>query len=56
VNLATVDCQITIEYLAIHGRQITSNDLAINEAKLLAIKMTLVNVILARDGTHKKLL
>jgi hypothetical protein len=28
MNLATLDHQIISKYLAIHGRQITSNDLA----------------------------
>jgi hypothetical protein len=28
MHLATVDCQIISKYLAIHGCQITSNDLA----------------------------
>jgi hypothetical protein len=45
MNLATVDHQIVNEYLAIHGCQITSDDLAIKEAKSLAIEMMLVNVI-----------
>jgi hypothetical protein len=44
MNLATLDQQIVSKYLAIHVCQITSNDLA-KEAKLLAIKMTLVHVI-----------
>jgi hypothetical protein len=44
-NLATLDRQILSKYLAIHGRQITSNDLAMKNSKLLAIKMMLVHVI-----------
>jgi hypothetical protein len=45
VDLATLARQIVSKYLAIYVCQITSNDLAIKEAKLLAIKMMLVHVI-----------
>ncbi len=41
VNLATLDRQIVSENLGISVRRTPSNDLAILEAKLLAIKMTL---------------
>ncbi len=41
VNLATIDCQIVSENLAITFFRTKSNDLAILEAKLLAVKMTL---------------
>jgi hypothetical protein len=34
VNLATLECQIASEYLAIHVRHITSNDLAIKEVQI----------------------
>jgi hypothetical protein len=34
MNLATLDCQIVSEYLAIHVRQITSDDLAIKEVQI----------------------
>jgi hypothetical protein len=40
MSLATLDCKIVSKNLAIFVRQITSNDLAIEEAKLLTIKMT----------------
>jgi hypothetical protein len=43
VNLATLDCQIVSENLGISVRRTKSKDLAILEAKLLAIKMTLSN-------------
>ncbi len=43
VNLTTLDCQIVSKKLAISVRRITSTDLAIKEAKLLAIKMMLSN-------------
>jgi hypothetical protein len=43
VNLATLDCQIIGKNLAISARRTPSNDLAILEAKLLAIKMMLRN-------------
>jgi hypothetical protein len=43
VNLATLDCQIVSNKLAISARRTPSNDLAILEAKLLAIKMTLID-------------
>jgi hypothetical protein len=43
VNLATIDQQIVSKKLAISVRQTKSDDLAIKEAKLLAIKMTLSN-------------
>ncbi len=45
MHLATVDRQIVSEYLALHGRQITSNNLATKKSKSLAIKMMLVHVI-----------
>ncbi len=45
INLATLDCQIVSKYLAIHGCQITSDNLATKNSKLLVIKMTLVHVI-----------
>jgi hypothetical protein len=45
MNLATLDHQIVSKYLAIHGRQITSNDLATKKSKSLAIKMMLVHII-----------
>ncbi len=45
MNLATLDCQIISKYLAIHGLQNTSDDLATKNSKSLAIKMTLVHVI-----------
>ncbi len=41
VNLATLDCQIVSENLAISVRRTPSDDLAILEAKLLAIKKML---------------
>jgi hypothetical protein len=34
MNLATLEHQIVSEYLAIHFRQITSNDLAIQEVQI----------------------
>jgi hypothetical protein len=34
MNLATLECQIVSEYLAIHVRQITSKDLAIKEVQI----------------------
>ncbi len=40
-NLVTLDCQIVSKNLAISACRTPSNDLAILEAKLLAIKMTL---------------
>ncbi len=43
VNLATLDRQIISKNLAISARRTPSNDLAILEAKLLAIKMMLSN-------------
>jgi hypothetical protein len=43
VNLAKLDLQIVSENLAISVRQIPSDHLAIEEAKLLTIKMTLSN-------------
>jgi hypothetical protein len=43
VNLATLDHQIVSKNLAISACRTPSNDLAILEAKLLAIKMTLSN-------------
>ncbi len=43
VNLATLDHQIVSKNLAISVRRTPSDDLAILEAKLLAIKMTLSN-------------
>jgi hypothetical protein len=43
VNLATLDPQIVSKNLAISARRTPSNNLAILEAKLLAIKMTLSN-------------
>jgi hypothetical protein len=43
VNLATIDCQIVSKNLAISVCRTPNNDLAILEAKLLAIKMTLSN-------------
>jgi hypothetical protein len=43
VNLATLDCQIVNENLAISARQTPSDDLGILETKSLAIKMTLSN-------------
>jgi hypothetical protein len=43
MNLATLDHQIVSENLAIAVRQTPSKDLAILEAKLPAIKMTLSN-------------
>jgi hypothetical protein len=42
-NLATLDCQIISKNLAMSFRRTKSDDLAIKEAKLLAIKMTLSN-------------
>jgi hypothetical protein len=45
MNVATLDCQIISKYVAIDGRQITSNHLATKNSKSLAIKMTLVHVI-----------
>jgi hypothetical protein len=42
-NLATLDRQIVSEHLAISFCRTKSNDLAIKEAKLLVIKMTLSN-------------
>jgi hypothetical protein len=42
-NLATLDCQIVSKNLAISVRRTPGNDLAILEAKLLTIKMTLSN-------------
>jgi hypothetical protein len=42
-NLATLDCQIVSENLAIYVHRTKSNDLAIKEAKSLVIKMTLSN-------------
>jgi hypothetical protein len=42
-NLATLDCQIVSENSAISHCRTTSNDLAINEVKLLTIKMMLSN-------------
>jgi hypothetical protein len=45
MNLVTLKRQIVRKYLAIYVCQITGKDLAIKEAKLLAIKMTLVHVI-----------
>jgi hypothetical protein len=42
-NLATIDRQIISKDLAIPVRRTKSNILAIKEAKLLAIKMTLSN-------------
>jgi hypothetical protein len=43
MNLATIDCQIVSKNLAISVRRIASNNLAIKEAKLLAIKAMLSN-------------
>ncbi len=43
VNLATLDRQIVSKNLTISARWTPSNDLAILEVKLLAIKMTLSN-------------
>ena len=43
VNLATLDCQIVSENLAIYVRRTQSDNLAILEAKLLAIRMMLSN-------------
>jgi hypothetical protein len=43
VNLATIDHQIISKNLAISFCRIPSNNLAILEAKLLAIKITLSN-------------
>jgi hypothetical protein len=43
VNLATLDCQIVSKKLAISFHRTKSGDLAISEAKLLAIKMMLSN-------------
>ena len=43
MNLATFDCHIISKNLAISVCGTPSNDLAILEAKLLAIKMTLSN-------------
>jgi hypothetical protein len=43
VNLATLDCQIVSKNLAISARRTPTDDLAILEAKLLAIKMMLSN-------------
>jgi hypothetical protein len=43
LSLATLDCQIVSKNLAIYVHGITSNDLAIEEAKSLTIKMTLSN-------------
>jgi hypothetical protein len=43
MNLATIDCQIVSEKLAISFCRTKGNDLAMLEAKLLAIKMTLSN-------------
>ncbi len=45
MNLVTLDHHIISKYLAIHGRQITSNNLAMKYSKSLAIKMMLVHVI-----------
>ncbi len=45
MNLVTLERQIVSKYLAINVHQITSNNLAIKEAQLLAIKMALVHVI-----------
>jgi hypothetical protein len=45
VNLPTLDRQVISQYLAISVCRITSDDLAIKEAKLIAIKMMLVHVI-----------
>jgi hypothetical protein len=42
-NLATLDRQIVSKNLAIHVCRTTSDNLAIKEAKLLAIKATLSN-------------
>jgi hypothetical protein len=42
-NLATIGHQILSENLAISFRRTKSNDLAISEANMLAIKMTLSN-------------
>jgi hypothetical protein len=42
-NLVTIDRQIVSKNLAISFRRTKSNDLAILEAKLLAIKATLIN-------------
>jgi hypothetical protein len=43
VNFLTLDCQILSKNLAISVRRTPSKDLAILEAKLLAIKMALSN-------------
>jgi hypothetical protein len=42
-NLVTLDCQIVSENLGISVRRTKSDDLAIKEAKMLAIKTTLSN-------------
>jgi hypothetical protein len=42
-NLATLDCQIVSDYLAISFHRTKSDDLAIKEVKSLAIKMMLSN-------------
>jgi hypothetical protein len=43
MNLATLDCQIVSKNSAISVCRITSNNLAVKEAKLPAIKMMLSN-------------